>query len=69
MLGVLANDTDNPVPLNHLAFVANRFHTGSDFHPLLLKSAWAPLRYLNTGVKPASGFQNPAKFIGGTTFY
>ena len=33
MLGILANDTDNPVPLYHLAFVANWFNTRPDFHP------------------------------------
>jgi hypothetical protein len=43
MLGILTNDTDNTVPFNHLALVTNRFHTGTDFHPI------SPLPRTNPG--------------------
>jgi hypothetical protein len=33
MLGIFANDADNPVSLDYLAFIANWFNTRPDFHP------------------------------------
>jgi hypothetical protein len=35
MLGILANDANNPVPLDYFAFIANWFNTCPDFHPFL----------------------------------
>ncbi len=32
MLRIFANNANNTVTLNNLAFVANRFHAGPDFH-------------------------------------
>ena len=36
MFGILANNADNPIPLDNFAFVANRFNTRPDFHPFPL---------------------------------
>jgi hypothetical protein len=33
MLGILANNANNPIPLDNLAFITDGLHAGSDFHP------------------------------------
>jgi hypothetical protein len=33
MFGILANNANNPVPLNYFAFVADWLYAGPDFHP------------------------------------
>jgi hypothetical protein len=32
MLGILTNDTDNPISFDNLAFVTDRLYTSTDFH-------------------------------------
>jgi hypothetical protein len=34
MLGILANNADNPIALDNFALVANGLHAGSNFHSL-----------------------------------
>jgi len=36
MFGILANNADNPIPFNNLAFIANGLYAGSDFHSLYI---------------------------------
>jgi hypothetical protein len=50
MLGILTNDTDNPVPLDHLAFVANRLYARSDFHPYTPTSSGGLAAYIKSDI-------------------
>jgi hypothetical protein len=49
MLGILANDTDNAVPLDNLAFVTDRFNARPDFHS----------RYSFTNLSKPEDLKNP----------
>ena len=42
MLGILANNANNPISFYHLAFIANRLHACPDFH-LCLYSLGKPI--------------------------
>jgi hypothetical protein len=63
MLGILANDTDNAVSLDNLAFVTDRFNACPDFHSLHSpknRAKTQKLNYANAGFRAAkrlkSGF-------------